>query len=70
MDFNCDRLKHGAIWQPGRSGEGHERFVLLALHGSGGAGSDFLGLDEELHLQNFDYLYPNGPITTYSTWSR
>lgn len=54
---------NGGVWVPAQ--ERGSNWLLIALHGSGGKGSDFSGLEEIFNIPELNYLYLNGPIRDY-----
>lgn len=61
------QLPQGGEWIP--SQEPNSPWLLIALHGSGGSSNDFSGLDEVLGIPEMNYLYVNGPIPYYQSYT-
>ena len=62
--FNINAIPHGGIWIPAK--KNNSKWVLVALHGSGGSSANFQGLEAVFNLPELNYLYLNGPIKEYS----
>ncbi len=64
--FDIKKIPNGGVWIP--SSEERGNWVIIAMHGSGGSGSDFQGLENILQFPEMNYLYLNGPILEYSNF--
>lgn len=61
------QLSNGGVWIPAKNRG--SQWLLIALHGSRGSGKDFQGLEEIFQLPELNYLFVNGPINFYSSYS-
>jgi phospholipase/carboxylesterase len=62
--FDLNKIPNGGLWLPAE--KKGSKWVLVALHGSGGSAANFKGLEEIFKLPEINYLYLNGPIREYT----
>jgi len=62
--IDLTQFPSGGIWIPSKQKQA--QWLLVALHGSGGSSSDFVGLETILNISDLNYLYLNGPIRDYT----
>ncbi len=60
------KFPRGGMWIP--SEKPGSKWVLVALHGSGGSYNNFSGLESIFNIPELNYLYLNGPIAEYSNF--
>lgn len=62
--IDMKKIPHGGIWIP--SSKKGSKWLVVALHGSGGSAANFQGMEAIFNLPELNYLYLNGPIREYS----
>lgn len=64
--FDVKKVPNGGIWIP--STKKDSKWVLVALHGSGGSSENYRGLEAIFNLPQLNYLFLNGPIREYANF--
>lgn len=64
--IDLKKIPHGGIWIP--SSKKGSKWLVVALHGSGGSAANFQGLETIFNLPKMNFLYLNGPIREYSNY--
>lgn len=64
--FDISKIANGGKWIP--SVEQGSKWVLVALHGSGGSAENFSGLETIFNIPKLNYLYLNGPMREYANY--
>ncbi len=64
--FDIKKVPNGGAWIP--SVKKGSKWVLVALHGSGGSSENFSGLETIFDLPELNYLFLNGPMREYANF--
>lgn len=62
--IELEKFPTGGLWIPAE--DSSSKWLVIALHGSGGSSQDFAGLEDVFKIPSLNYLYLNGPIRAYS----